>query len=52
MNRQELKNLLRSIKPEGDISDIVDQIMELNGADTAYLTVRRESAKINLCLKI
>ena len=33
MKRQELKNLLRSIKPEGDISDIVDQIMELNGAD-------------------
>ncbi len=33
MKRQELKNLLRSIKPDGDISDIVDQIMELNGAD-------------------
>ena len=33
MKRQELKNLLRGIKPDGDISDIVDQIMELNGAD-------------------
>ena len=33
MKRQELKNLLRGIKPDGDIGDIVDQIMELNGAD-------------------
>lgn len=33
MKRQELKNLLRVIKPDGDISDIVDQIMDLNGAD-------------------
>ena len=33
MNRQELKNLLRGIKPEGDISDIIDRIMEVNGAD-------------------
>lgn len=33
MNRQELKNLLRSIKPDGDISDIVDKIMDINGAD-------------------
>lgn len=33
MKRQEIKNLLRGIKPDGDISDIVDAIMELNGAD-------------------
>lgn len=33
MKRQEVKNLLRGIKPDGDIGDIVDAIMEMNGAD-------------------
>lgn len=33
MKRQELKNLLRGIKPDGDLSDIIDAIMEMNGAD-------------------
>lgn len=33
MKRQELKNLLRGIKPDGDLSDTIDAIMELNGAD-------------------
>lgn len=33
MKRHEIKNLLRRIHPEGDIGDIVDAIMELNGAD-------------------
>lgn len=33
MKRQELKNLLRGIKPDGDLSDVVDAIMEMNGAD-------------------
>lgn len=33
MKRQELKNLLRALKPDGDISDTVDAIMELNGTD-------------------
>lgn len=33
MKRQEIKDLIRRIHPEGDIGDIVDAIMELNGAD-------------------
>lgn len=33
MKRQEIKNLLRGIKPDGDLSDTIDAIMELNGAD-------------------
>lgn len=33
MKRQELKNLLRGIKPDGDLSDTIDAIMEMNGAD-------------------
>lgn len=33
MKRQEVKDLIRRIHPEGDIGDIVDAIMDLNGAD-------------------
>lgn len=33
MKRQEIKSLLRGIKPDGDLSDIIDAIMEMNGAD-------------------
>lgn len=33
MKRQEIKNLLRSVKPDSDNGDIIDAIMDLNGAD-------------------
>lgn len=59
MKRQELKNLLRALKPDGDISDTVDAIMELNGADienakksagtdTQALTAENEALKAQI----
>ena len=33
MKRQDIINLLRSVKPDGDIGDTVDSIMAMNGAD-------------------
>ena len=48
MKRQELKNLLHGIKPDGDLSDTIDAIMELNGADieNAKKTAGTDNAKI------